>query len=935
VIAMEDELMQLAESGDARAAEEVTARLRRLSIADPSAAVHELRSLIARLGGRSVLRMRLLGELAHALCYVNDFAGAEAEFEAACTAARELGLDVEIPDLLIRRVQPLARMGRLSEAERAARAAHEGFLSSGRTHEAGRAAVNLAIVLRMQGRSEEALTWFETAAPLLAADEQATAALKSNLGEALLDLDRFAEAAEAFEAALDVFESGGHLHLAAIVEGNLADLAARAGRVDEAVRRFDAARAKYERVGAKADAARLLAEEAEALLTVGAWVKSERLYRAALPELRTAGLLRETARAALGAGLALARQGEIESSKELLDEAERAADASGAHALSVQACLARAEVARCTGNHEEAARLIEQAMSRLDDRPLQRLFALAARARIALDEGDVHRAMALLEEGERAAEGFEFAPLKARLLDLKGLALGRLGRHAEALAAHLGAVEQTDRSRGAIRADEVRTAYLESSLSLYAHACRAIRIANTPDAPRLLMGVIERMRARTLLESCAGSERNDRTEGEVYDRRRAEIVGELNSLYSRQGLGGRFAQQGGRSARDTGKRILELETALEQLLDREQASGAPVRPDVLKPITLEAAQAALPADAAIISYYLDGDDISALVVTRRSATMRHALSSRAAVAQLRRRAEFEIARAQGLPGHMRQGRPDESVLRTTSRLLLEPLDELLEGVERVFLIPCAGLHDLPLWAAAVVHGSDGDNGSRRARIGGIAPSAGVGLYLADLVRERASRTSGGGGSLVVAVADDVAPLMEREAEEIAEEVPGARVMLGAGATAEEFLAALPEHGLVHIACHCVFEPEFPMSSRIKLHDRWVTAREVAGRLARGAVAMLAGCESGRTSNRTGAEERFGLVRAFLGSGVGCVVASQWRLHDETARKIFVSLHRELAGENGSAAFRIAGVLVDEQARMRDCGVGWPDWGPLFVKGAIS
>lgn len=120
---------------------------------------------------------------------------------------------------------------------------------------------------------------------------------------------------------------------------------------------------------------------------------------------------------------------------------------------------------------------------------------------------------------------------------------------------------------------------------------------------------------------------------------------------------------------------------------------------------------------------------------------------------------------------------------------------------------------------------------------------------------------------------------------------------------------------------------FPLSSRVRVHDRWVTAREIVQAVRPGCTITLASCESGRG----GAGEDEGshaLVGVLMDVGVRAVAATRWRLHDETAVAMFPRVH---ASAPAGLAHAVAGAQRDLHAG--GCPV-WR-WGGVFVAGGLS
>jgi CHAT domain-containing protein len=184
---------------------------------------------------------------------------------------------------------------------------------------------------------------------------------------------------------------------------------------------------------------------------------------------------------------------------------------------------------------------------------------------------------------------------------------------------------------------------------------------------------------------------------------------------------------------------------------------------------------------------------------------------------------------------------------------------------------------------------------------------------------RSGRTSG------VAVVADPAfdprehPALDRlsgagaEAEAVAREHGGARILSGPQATREAVAGALRTAGVVHYAGHAVFDDERPERSYLVLAPapgRPGTGRLTAGKLAemrleQAPLVVLAAC---RTVNagRGRAQGFSGLTGGLLAAGAGGVVGGVWEVDDELTRPLMIAFHHHVrSGDGGARALRAA------------------------------
>lgn len=882
-------------------------RARSLALSDLPGALSESESLVDLVPPQHAARARVLALRGHILLYANRFAEALAVLDDALTRALAGGQAGEIGQVHLSRVQALARLGRMPEAEEAGRAAFAQLSAAGGAAIAGKAAANLGIVLRMQGRAAESLEWCNLAAERLT-DPGSLGAVQSNRAEALLDLDRFDEAQAAFERARELLAGAGMDHAAAIAEGNLADLHSRAGRVETAVALFESARGRFERVGAAGDAARLLAEHADALLAAGLARRSVRMYREALHTLRDRGLARESARAALGLGLALSAIGNDRAAADELAGASEAARRSGDAMLEAETFAA---LGAATARADEPARaepLLRRAIEQLRDRPVRRAMALCTLAEIESASRDAAVEPGLTEV-QRVAERTGMTALHVRLEQAHGRRRLRSGDAPGADAHFRRAIEHVLHRAHRMQRARLRDASVLGAGPLFADALNAAVGLNEPARSRRVFELLEAWRGAEFRSGCEG------IDAEPGDPELAAALWQLNMLYSRLGPAARSAVD----PETVRQRVLALE---ERVLRRLDALGGGARADT-DCLALDDALAALPPGAACVSYFECAGWIGALVLHAGRAKVLPRVAEMPAVRSLMRRcrlsADYTLA-------GMRRG-PTWDALAEIDRVLIAPVIEDLDTVRTLMISPAPVLAGLPLCAAA----------GRRAMVSWTIPAMSPRVST-SLHGEHPGR----GRALVVGVSDEHAPHMEPEARRVGARLAAAgqtdaRVLCGPAAGAKDVLAALPDAPLVHLACHGIFDADFPLSSRLLLADRWVTARELAANWRRGATIVLAGCDTAGSAGAH-ADGAGGLARAALASGAGCVVGAQWALHDGVAAEFFELLHARLgvlsSAEVGSPGC-VAQCVHAVQHQLAGGGKDWALWSGITVLGGVA
>ena len=884
-------------------------------------------ALLAAAPADSPAWVRALAAKANALCYQGRPEAALDALGEARRRAAGLNARYELANAQLASVQPLFILGRLDEARDAACAAREEFGALGFAVQEAMAEVNLATVLRRLSQPRAALEHFDRARAILADDPVRRAMIDSNRAEALLDVDDYSESQRAFESALHAFESVQNHHAAALVEGNLADLFSRQGRPDDALRHFESARRRFEALGSetRAETARLRVEEAECLARLGAWRDSLVGFHEAFYTLEDLGFAYEAARCLLAEGRVHARMSARAEAERALRDAQRRFAALRDGGGQADSLAALAELAQREGRFAEADELLAQAAELSDATPSRAALIACERALLQLQAGRMEDARERAAAATIVAERLSLTPLLVRTEFVAGMLARAAATPEQALAHFRRAADLLERTHGALPGDRYRYAFLSDAEPLYeAYIASALEM-NQTEAPRVAFEALERSSARGLLDLVAAGSADSCPGARSVDDQRilqelSECQSALHVAYSRLGLGTVDEADGEAAATD---RLAALEARYEKL-EARLLSGGRVSPVVARPLQLDELRQRLAADAAVVQYFREHDAYGALVIRKDTCHAVRDLCDAERIAAAVRRLTFTVEQAMVRAGRgfaSREAGPQwDSVAFTLRESLVTPLLGQLAGATTIGIVPAGDLHALPLHALR-----DGDRFAFEDRAVTYLPSASIGAHLwtSDAAPIAAPR------ALAVGIDDEIAPGMRAEAEEVAALYRGASALLGPDATAGAFANAAADADIIHLATHSVFSEAHPSSSRIRLADRWLTAREVTRLRLPRSIVVLAGCETGRTAADTG-RERFGLIRAFLAAGASAVLVSLWPLHDAVARILFSAVHKKLLEAGGTRS--AARCLMEVQREFARRGTHPAFWSGLFVVG---
>ncbi len=568
---------------------------------------------------------------------------------------------------------------------------------------------------------------------------------------------------------------------------------------------------------------------------------------------------------------------------------------------------------------------------------------------LAADGTDPARAERLLEEalalGRRTADPEEIASTHV----VRGTLRLKAGAQAQALADFAAAFDAIESLRDRQPDEMVRARVFSPWVFAYQRLAGALLESGQPEATARAFEIVERMRARVLLESLDMARATARLTPRVPARHRRTAALEGITRVHRLLVDPALPEAKRGQALAELERLELAESAAREEMARADPSFAALRRP--RPPSLGEIETALAPDEALLSFLISSRDGGSavqgewgggswLLVHTRGETRVHALPEN-------RDREAAVSLLVGLMGR-RDGAEAAPAARLHHELLAAALDRLPPRITRLVLVPDGVLHRLPFEALRA------DRSAAplavRYRVS-IVPS--VALWL-RLRRDEAPRLPA--PALVLAdpdpphASDEVAPERawapfqgvrlgrlshaRREGQGVVQALGGeSRLLVGREAT-ERFVKKedLRRFGILHFAAHAVLDEDNPERSAILLapggeeEDGLLQSREVVGLQARGKVVVLSACRSASGVLVRG-EGVMGLARAFFQAGARAVVGSLWPLRDDEAELIFRDFYRHL-GEGRS----IGGALAEAQRDAIRAGKPAVAWAGLVVLG---
>jgi tetratricopeptide (TPR) repeat protein len=740
--------------------------------------------------------------------------------------------------------------------------------------DAGPLLAQRALILARAGRSEEAMSNFARALPLLRAanDVQFQCLLFINRSNLLAYLGRLAAAERDLRSGIALARAHGLHDRVVVLSANLGFLKVRGGDIPAALRLFAEALAG----AGKAPGLVATHDRAEALLIAGMPGEARESLERRVDEVERAGFAVDLAEWHLLLAQAALTEGETEVARA---SAQRALTEFRAQGRARWALLAQHLVirARWAGGERTAAlsRAARGAHAKLWTAGWQvaALHCLVVAGRIELEAGRVSSARIDLA---RAAQARRRGPADLRAAAWYAEALLRLASHdtrgaTTALKAGLRVVDDHAASLGATDL-RVHASGLGADL-----AEQGVRLAVESGKPVAVLEWIERFRAGTLRRRPVRPPSDSRLASELAELRR--VTAELAQTTA-----------DGEDSRGLRAEQLRLEEAVRHRSRHARGTRAPVR-------EFDADELRAAVGGRALVEILRVDD-AMLAVTLVDGKLRlHSLGSYPEAMRELESLRFSLhrlARQHGSATSLKAARA--GLAHATSaleQLLMSPLLDVV-GDRDLIIVPTGQLHALP-WPTLP---------ALRGRPVVVAPSATT--WLAAM---RATSTPRKRTGRIVLVAGPNLDHAEPEVAAVAKLYGSPQVLSGRAATADVVRQTMDDAELVHIAAHGRFRADNPQFSAIELADGPLTVYDLE-RVRRGPRRIvLSACDSGLSAVHAG-DELMGLAGAVFSLGTSTLIASVVQVADDLTKALMVELHRELCtGATPAHALAIAQTRV--------------------------
>lgn len=846
---------------------------------------------------------------ANALYASGQNASAAELHQRAAELFEQAGNRQELARTLSTSIQPLLLMGQYDRALAAGERAKRIFLQDGNFWRLARVELNIGNIYYRQDRFQDAFDAYKRAYVELLKhkDAEGIAGALSNLATCNISLNNFTEALANYEDARTYCESHQMPLLVVQADYNIAYLYFLRGEFGRAIEMLRAARVKAKDLNDGYHGALCNLDLSEIYLELNLHAEAAELADAAHKGFETLGMSYESAKALAFSAIALSQLGQPFQGLERFTKAREVFLRENNLVWPSLIDLYQALVLLNEGRLFEARRLAAAAHESF--RSSFRSKAVLAQlllSRVCLNMSDLPAALEHCRAAIDGAKDLQLPVLVYQSEFVTGKVHDAMGNAAEAYESYRRAQHALETLRGNLRGEELKISFFKNKLEVYENLVMACLAQGAdPTKGEEAFGFIEQAKSRSLmdklLQPIQRHTEDDSGQSELV-RNIKNLREELNWYYNlieREQL--RPEEKSQQRVEILERQVRARETDLLRVLQEaslSDASQAGIQLPTHLPLT--EIRGELPADAALVEYFLVQDRFVACVLTRDSLEIAP-VTFNSRVQSLLRLVQFQMSKFRLNPSYLEtfQGpivQATHAHLRNLYAELIAPIEPLLQGSHLIF-VPHGVLHYVPFQALF-----DGNGYLIDRFTVSYAPSASI-FTLCQRLPEPPSNSS-----LLMGIPDALAPSIGDEVEALKSILPDAVAYVGNDATEFALRKHGPESRIVHIATHGQFRQDNPMFSSIRLAGSYLSLYDLYQLKLPADLVVLSGCATGLNAVMAG-DELMGMVRGLLQAGARSLVLSLWDVHDKSTAEFMVTFYR-LFRSGSSKAEALKGAMTE-------------------------
>jgi len=493
--------------------------------------------------------------------------------------------------------------------------------------------------------------------------------------------------------------------------------------------------------------------------------------------------------------------------------------------------------------------------------------------------------------------------------------LGRIaemeGNNQAAFEHYAEAIRAVESLRAKYTDPELKALFMKDKFRLYE---RMIQLLYKMQRSSEALHYLERARARAMLDMLAektlwskNKEENELLNQERDLKKRIEEISTRQEKISFERL--QESEEGISEAQKQEKPISELERLQSQhraILEKIERLNSELASLVsINPLKANEIQALLDGDTVLVEYFIGVENRFIFVVTKEKVL---AVSLKIDSGKLFQKIrEFRTRAVEEITPDRLLSKVYERPLLELYEILIQPIEKEIFGKRNLIIVPHGMLHYLPFQALL---SKDGKYLIESFSISYL-PSATVLKYAR--AKNRGNRVD------LFAVGNPVTgltplPATEVEVKEVSAIFEKKLVLTGQQATKISVKSQGPEYDMILLSTHGEMIESDPLKSNLRFtpserSDGKLTVNEIFDMEIKANLVTLSACETALVKGETGdfpqGDDLVGLSRAFIHAGAPSVVASLWKVSDDSTIKLMRTFYQNLSSMAKVEALRKA------------------------------
>lgn len=244
-------------------------------------------------------------------------------------------------------------------------------------------------------------------------------------------------------------------------------------------------------------------------------------------------------------------------------------------------------------------------------------------------------------------------------------------------------------------------------------------------------------------------------------------------------------------------------------------------------------------------------------------------------------------------------------LRVLYGLLLRPVDKALSKYKDIYIVPVQKMYYVPF--SALINQTAENNFKYAVEDFNFSYLSSLYLWKLGLKRKPAASDKWlimgdprPGTSFAL-------PGASAEVDAIHNLIPSAKVFKGINSTKKNLELNAKGSRIIHLATHGTLKPDKPSESSLMFHKSELALSDAFNLpLDRTEAVILSACQTGKGSGDKAGLEYATISRAFTNAGAACVIATLWKVEDQSTRELMIKFYEYiLEGRSRSTAINLA------------------------------